>query len=119
MEIPKDDALGQSRLRLIAYDLMVFLHNIRTSRNLPDFIAHDGVFHGIANNTRVNTLNYIYHQFLSSPKFQYLVTFNEDEIYIPEDKESVYGKYEFDWKSMIVAEFSDSPNEMIFKRAFT
>jgi uncharacterized protein YydD (DUF2326 family) len=119
VEIPKDDALGQSRLRLIAYDLMVFLHNIRTSRKLPDFIAHDGVFHGIANNTRVNTLNYIYHQFLSSPKFQYLVTFNEDEIYIPENKESVYGKYDFDWKSMIVAEFSDSPKEMIFKRAFT
>ena len=119
VEIPKDDALGQSRLRLIAYDLMVFLYNIRSNRKFPDFLAHDGVFHGIANNTCVNILNYIYHQFLYNPRFQYLVTFNEDEIYVPTDKETVYGQYEFNWKSLVVAEFSDEPSKMIFKRAFT
>ena len=119
VEIPKDDALGQSRLRLIAYDLMVFLYNIRSNRKFPDFLAHDGVFHGIANNTCVNILNYIYHQFLSNPRFQYLVTFNEDEIYVPTDKETVYGQYEFNWESLVIAEFSDEPSKMIFKRAFT
>ena len=118
LKIPKADALGQSRLNIVAYDIMVFLYNIRNKRAFPDFLVHDGVFHSIAKNTMVNTLNYIYHQHLASPHFQYILTFNEDEIYIPSDKEDLYGKFDFDWRENLIAEFEDTPEKMLFKRAF-
>lgn len=122
IEIPKADALGQSRLKIVAYDLMVFLYNIRIGRRLPDFLIHDGVFHGIEIKTMVNTLNYMYHQSLESfskKPFQYILTFNEDEIYIPPDRESLYGKLDFDWEKMVIAKFEDIPQKMIFKRVFS
>ncbi|PKP60605.1 MAG: DUF2326 domain-containing protein [Candidatus Altiarchaeales archaeon HGW-Altiarchaeales-1] len=118
VEIPKADALGQSRLKIVAYDLMVFLNNIKASRKFPDFIVHDGVYHGISLNTKIKALNYIYHQYLANPNFQYIVTFNEDEIYIPKEKQLSVGKFDFDINEQIIAEFTDSPSKMIFKRDF-
>jgi uncharacterized protein YydD (DUF2326 family) len=118
VEIPKADALGQSRLKIVAYDMMVFLKNIREGRQFPQFLIHDGVYHGISLNTKIKALNYIYHQHLTYPSFQYIVTFNEDEIYIPDDKKNVVGDFEFNMADTIVAEFTDSPSGMIFKRDF-
>lgn len=118
VEIPKADALGQSRLKIVAYDLMVFLNNIYNKRKFPDFLIHDGVYHGISINTKVKALNYIYHQHLANPNFQYIATFNEDEIYIPKEKQSLIGEFDFDIDKMVRAEFADSPEKMIFKHSF-
>jgi len=121
IEIPKADALGQSRLKIVAYDLMVFLYNIINNRKLPDFLIHDGVFHGISLKTRINTINYVYHKYLENvkdKKFQYIMTFNEDEITVPGDKTMEYGKFEFNFQESIIAEFRDIAEKTIFKRIF-
>jgi uncharacterized protein YydD (DUF2326 family) len=121
IEIPKADALGQSRLKIVAYDLMVFLYNIISDRKLPDFLIHDGVFHGISLKTRINTINYVYHKYLENVKhkqFQYIMTFNEDEITIPDDKTTEYGKFDFNFQESIVAEFQDVAAKTIFKQIF-
>ena len=118
VEIPKAEALGQARLKLIAYDLMVFLNIIRDKRILPDFLIHDGVYHSISHKSMVNTLNYISRQFNQYPNFQYIVTFNEDEIEIAEDKESTFGKFDFNWKENIILTVSDIKENMLFKQVF-
>jgi len=121
IEIPKADALGQSRLKIVAYDLMVFLYNIMNDRKLPDFLIHDGVYHGISLKTRINTINYVYHKYLENAKhkqFQYIITFNEDEITVPDDKTTQYGKFDFNFQESIVAEFQDVAEKTIFKQIF-
>jgi uncharacterized protein YydD (DUF2326 family) len=118
VEIPKADALGQSRLKIVAYDLMVFLNNTMSEREVPDFLVHDGVFHAISPKTIVNTLNYLFSRQLKYPGFQYIVTFNENEIDIPEDKQLQYGSFDFDWKEQAIAVYEDTPERMIFKRDF-
>ncbi len=121
IEIPKADALGQSQLKIVVYDLMVFLYNISNNRKMPDFLIHDGVFHGISMKTRINTINYVYHKYLENAKtkqFQYILTFNEDEISIPNEKKSEYGEFDFDFQKSIVAEFQDTANKTIFKQIF-
>lgn len=118
IEVPKSDALGRFNLKLVAYDLLVFLHSIRTQRQLPRFLVHDGVFHGIAKRTMVDTLNYVSRQSQLYPGFQYIVTFNEDEIYIPDERKELDGALIFDLDDVTVAKFTDSDSGMIFKRAF-
>jgi len=118
VEIPKADALGQSRLKIVAYDMMVFLHNINQQRAMPHFIIHDGVFHAISLDTKIKALNYIYHQCLQNPNFQYITTFNEDEIAISEDKKELIGEFRFQLKDVLIAQYTDNPEEMIFKRNF-
>jgi uncharacterized protein YydD (DUF2326 family) len=120
IEIPKADALGQSRLKIVAYDLMVFLYNIENNRKVPDFLIHDGVFHGISMKTKINTINYVYHKYLEhidKKQFQYILTFNEDEI-ITSDDTSEYGNFDFDFQKSVIAEFKDVQDETIFKRIF-
>ncbi len=119
VEIPKADALGQSRLKIVAYDLLVFFSNVEHERQFPDFLIHDGVFHGIARETVVNILNYIYHRSLLSPTFQYITTFNEDELSTDESKEALVGKLEFDIEKTLIAKFEDTDSRMIFGRAFS
>jgi uncharacterized protein YydD (DUF2326 family) len=116
--IPKADALGQSRLKIIVYDLMIFLHNIQLNRIMPHFIVHDGVFHSISLDTKIKALNYIYHQCLENPSFQYITTFNEDEIDIPNDKKDIVGNFDFRLEDVVIAEYTDNPHEMIFKDSF-
>ncbi len=118
VEIPKSEALGQARLKLIAYDLMVFLNSIRQARLLPDFLLHDGVYHSISHKTMVNTLNYISRQFNQYSNFQYIVTFNEDEIEVAEENENTVGKFEFDWKKNVIITLSDVKENMLFKQVF-
>ncbi|GGG97352.1 hypothetical protein GCM10011416_14150 [Polaribacter pacificus] len=120
IEIPKADALGQSRLKIVAYDLMVFLYNIEINRKVPDFLIHDGVFHGISMKTKINTINYVYHKYLEhidKKQFQYILTFNEDEI-ITNDDDSEYGIFDFDFHKSVIAEFQDVQDKTIFKRIF-
>lgn len=118
LEIPKADALGQERLKIVAYDLMVFLKSRMDNRNFPDFLVHDGVFHAISYKTLSNVLNYMYHKSNELQNFQYILTFNEDEIDYGGEDENKYGKFEFDWKKYVVAQYSDTETNTIFKRFF-
>ena len=118
VKIPKADALGQSRLKIVAYDLMVFLKNIQKGRTLPHCLIHDGAYHGISLHTKIKALNFMYHQYLSLPNFQYIMTFNEDEIYIPDEKEGRVGTFDFNIEEVVIAEFTDNPKGMLFKRDF-
>ncbi|MDF0720598.1 DUF2326 domain-containing protein [Kaistella sp. PBT33-4] len=117
LEIPKADALGQERLKIVAYDLMLFLKSRIDQRNIPDFLVHDGVFHAISYKTISNVLNYMYHKSNELHNFQYLVTFNEDEIDLSRD-ENKFGKFDFAWSKHVIAEYSDSEQKTIFKRFF-
>ncbi len=117
IDVPKSTALGHLVFKLLAYDLTVFFHSIHSGRNLPRFLFHDGVFHGVQPKTMINTLNYIYRQSLKH-RFQYIVTMNENELFIPEEKENILGKLHFDLPSNIVARFEDRPEKMFFKRSF-
>ncbi len=117
LEIPKADALGQERLKIVAYDLMVFLKSRIDKRNIPDFLVHDGVFHAISNKTLSNVLNFMYHKANELQNFQYILTFNEDEIEFDGD-ENKYGKFDFNFSDYIVAQFSDTEKETLFKRFF-
>ncbi|ASV31520.1 MULTISPECIES: DUF2326 domain-containing protein [Flavobacteriaceae] len=118
IQIPKADALGQERLKIVSYDLMVFLNNRLNKRNIPDFLVHDGVFHAISKRTIFNVLNYMYHKANELQNFQYILTFNEDEIDFTEEVSSRYGKLEFDISDYVIAEFSDTEKETLFKRFF-
>lgn len=117
LEIPKADALGQERLKIVAYDLMVFLKSRIDNRKNPDFLVHDGVYHGISNKTISNVLNYMYHKSNELQNFQYILTFNEDEIDIGDDKRK-YGEIDFEWEQYVIAQYSDTEEETIFKRFF-
>jgi len=119
IEIPKSDALGRFQLRLVAYDLLVFLNAVRTQRQLPRFLVHDGAFHGISKRTTLDTLNFIHRQSLLYPGFQYIATFNEDELYVAEERKELDGVLGFDLGRATVAHYTDSRNGMIFKRAFS
>jgi uncharacterized protein YydD (DUF2326 family) len=115
--IPKADALGQSRLKIIAYDLMVFLYNVDRDRGMPRFLIHDGVFHGIEYRTKVNVLNYVHYRLREMPFSQYIVTFNEDEL--PESAEDRVAHLSFDLESVTIARYEDREDRMFFKRAFS
>jgi uncharacterized protein YydD (DUF2326 family) len=117
--IPKSSSVGQEVLKMIAYDLMIFIHSIKTKRPLPDFLIHDGVFHGMSHKTMVNILNYVYRKHLSLydlKEFQLIVTFSEDEIEVPSDKKDLYGEFAFTFADKKIIELEDVPNKMLFKR---
>jgi uncharacterized protein YydD (DUF2326 family) len=116
LEIPKR-CFGTERLKIVAYDLMVFLKSRIDKRNIPDFLVHDGVFHAISYKTISNVLNYMYHKSNELHNFQYILTFNEDEIDLNGD-ENKFGKFDFDWSKQVIAEYSDTEQETIFKRFF-
>lgn len=118
INVPKSDALGKSRLKILSYDLTVFFTIIQNKRHLPFFLAHDGVFHGIDIKTVIKVLNYVNSKHLRYPDFQYIVTANENEIFIPEDKKSVYGHYNFNIEDKIIVTYTDNPEEMIFKQEY-
>lgn len=117
--IPKSSSVGQEVLKIIAYDLLIFLNSIKQKRSLPDFLIHDGVFHGMSHKTMVNILNYIYRKHLElyqNKDFQYIVTFSEDEIEVPIDKKDLYGEVQFIFDDRKVIELEDIEDKMVFKR---
>jgi|SRR5208282_2507490 len=118
IDVPKSEALGKTRLKVLAYDLTVFFNIIQEERNLPYFLIHDGIFHAIDKKTIIGILNHIQNKFLESPKFQYIITANEDEIDVPSDKVPFYGDFNFNISDSIIARYKDIPEEMIFKREF-
>ncbi len=118
IEIPKSDALGKQRLKVLTYDLTVFFNLIEQQRALPHFLVHDGVFHGIDIKTVVRVLNRVNSMFLQKHNFQYIITANEKELEIPEDKKSVYGEYSFDLDKTTIAIYKDIPKDMIFKKEY-
>jgi uncharacterized protein YydD (DUF2326 family) len=118
IDVPKSGALGKSRFKILAYDLTMFFNIIENKRNLPHFLIHDGVFHGIDIRVVVRILNEIYSKFLVYQNFQYIFTANENEIFIPEAKKPTYGSYKFDLSRNLIATFKDVPDQMIFKREY-
>lgn len=118
VEVPRADALGYARLRLVAYDLTVFLHAVITQVPVPRFLIHDGAFHGIAKRTVVRALNYVYHWSLQHPTFQYIATFNEDELSVTPDEQVRDGQFAFDIEKQTVLTVADSADRMLFRRQF-
>ncbi|GAA3946802.1 DUF2326 domain-containing protein [Chitinophaga oryziterrae] len=119
VNIPKSSSVGQEVLKIIAYDLMIFINSITNKRALPDFLIHDGVFHGMSHKTMVNILNYIYRTHLTlyeKKNFQYIVTFSEDEIEVPIDKKDLYGEFAFPFSDKKIIELEDIESKMLFKR---
>jgi len=118
IEIPKSDALGKQRLKVLIYDLTVFFNLIEQQRALPHFLVHDGVFHGIDIKTIVRVLNRVNSMFLQKQNFQYIITANEKELEIPEEKRDVYGEYNFDLERATIVTYKDIQEHMIFKREY-
>lgn len=114
IEIPKADSLGKARLKIIAYDFLVFLYNMRKNRKFPSFLIHDGVFHGISRDTLVKSLNYIHSQFLQLGNFQYITTFNEDEL----PKGNLDSVFDFSFNDSLILSLEDVENKMLFKKNF-
>lgn len=115
IDVPKSEALGRFVFKILAYDLTLFFYTVHNHRGTPRFLIHDGVFHGAGPNTLIHTLNYIHHQSLQYDNFQYIVTFNENEILIPSQRESGFC---FDLQERIIASYGDRPENMFFKRSF-
>lgn len=118
LDVPKSGALGKSRFKILAYDLTVFLNLVSSGRNLPQFLIHDGVFHGIDVKILVRILNYIHSEFIKNSRLQYIITTNEHETNIPNDRAGLYGKYDFEFGEAVIATYRDIPSEMIFKREY-
>lgn len=118
VEIPRSDALSHARLRLVVYDLTVFFHAIDSKISLPRFLIHDGVFHAVSRRTVVRTLNYIFQKGQANPSFQYIVSFNEDELSSTGYEEKRDGRLEFKTDQVTILKLGDHPNEMLFKRRF-
>ena len=122
VSLPRVDALGSARLLLVAYDLTIFLHQTDAALELPRFLVHDGAFHAVARRTVVKALNYAHRQAeLASAEgrpFQYIVTFNEDELTVSDEERVRDGSYEFDLAERTVVTVSDLPSEMLFRRKF-
>jgi len=118
IEVPKSASFGKQRLKVLTYDLTVFFNILENERKLPYFLVHDGVFHGIDIKTVVRVLNLVHSMFLKKHNFQYIITANEAEISIPEDKKDVYGQYNFDLNESLIVTYKDIPEEMIFGREY-
>ena len=118
IEIPKADALGHERLKIVSYDLMVFINSIIEKRNLPDFLIHDGVFHAISKKTIYGVLKYMFYKANELQNFQYIITFNEDEIDFTQEVGNADEKLAFNISDFVIAEFTDTENETLFKRFF-
>jgi len=122
VSLPRADALGQTRLRLVAYDFTVFLHQIESGLSRPRFLVHDGAFHSIARRTVVKALNYMYNKGRSAAAngapFQYIATFNEDELTLNHDELQRDGSYDFAISDVTIVRVGDTPEEMLFRRRF-
>lgn len=118
LKIPKSDSLGRKWFELLAYDLTVFLSVINSNRKLPHFLFHDGIHQTIGPKTLVKTLNYINSMFNQKGNFQYILTANENELFIPDEKKHMYGDFNFEIQDCIIKTYKDVPKEMIFKQEY-
>ncbi len=86
VQVPREDALGRHQGALVAYDFTVFFNAVAQRLQLPRFLIHDGAYHSISRRTVVAALNYVVqqeHHWEDEP-FQYIATFNEDELPLAE-----------------------------------
>jgi len=118
IDVPKSEALGKNRFKILAYDLTVFINGVREKRKLPRFLIHDGVFHGMDKKIMIRVLNLMHSEFLKNQDFQYIITANENEINVPSGEEDIYGKYTFDLDKSTVATYEDEESKMIFKKEY-
>lgn len=116
--IPKDESHGKSRYKLPVYDLTLFRNIVKQKRHLPHFLVHDGAFNGIDVKTVVKFLNYIERMTTEEGDIQYLVTVNEDQVFVPEKRKQTFEGYEIDFDTCVIANYQDVPEKMIFKREF-
>jgi len=114
VDIPKSLSYGRDKLKILLYDLTVFMDIIERRKPMPFFLIHDGVFHGIDIKTKIRTLNFIYEFLNSNPEAQYIITINEDEIEQQYDGEKLL----FDVEDNTIVTYEDNPSRMIFKREF-
>lgn len=119
VSVPRADALGHFRLKLAAYDLTVFLNALESKLPLPQFLIHDGVFHGVSRRTVVRAMNHVYGVLDRIGTGQYFVTFNEDELASSPEDELRDGKFAFSLDAATVARFDDSPEGRLFGRSFS
>lgn len=112
ISIPASDALGKMLLQLVVYDLMVMMNLAIEDRDIPRFLIHDGAFHGITRKSVHRTLKFLQSEINLGSKFQYIVTFNEDEI----ELESLYQELNTTEEQLIVVTYEDSEPKMIFRR---
>ncbi|MFZ6677784.1 DUF2326 domain-containing protein [Undibacterium sp. Tian12W] len=114
--VPRAEALGNYRLKMAAYDLTVFLHSLDTNLPLPDFLIHDGVFHGISRVSVLRALNYLHRKLSFFEGSQYITTFNREELPRTTDMETGDVKFEFDVDRATILTLQDVPQRMLFKR---
>lgn len=86
---------------------------------LPQFLIHDGVFHGVSRRTVVRAMNHVYGVLDRIGTGQYFVTFNEDELASSPEDELRDGKFAFSLDAATVARFDDSPEGRLFGRSFS
>jgi uncharacterized protein YydD (DUF2326 family) len=118
IEVPKSDSLGKSRFKLPVYDLTVFLRILSQDRHLPHFLVHDGAFNGVDVKTVVQFLNYIEQKAGTLSSLQYIVTLNEDQVYLSEKSRTAFDGLGFELASRVIAHFEDVPEKMIFRREY-
>ena len=115
LNIPKEEALGNTRFKIVAYDLTLFLNMVINRYDYPNFLIHDGVFHGVGLKTIIRTLNHVEEKSRVYQSLQYIVTANEGELIQTPEERQKYGDYNFDLQSKIIAQYNDSEKGMIFK----
>lgn len=118
IEVPKSDSLGKSRFKIPVYDLTVFFRIVRDERNLPHFLIHDGTFNAVAAKTVVRFLNYIVEQSNELPRMQYIVTLNEEQVYLSDTQRAELEGLSFDLEKHVIAHYEDVPEKMIFRREY-
>jgi len=118
IEVPKSDSLGKSRFKLPVYDLTVFLRILSQDRQLPHFLVHDGAFNGVDVKTVVQFLNYIEQKAGTLSSLQYIVTLNEDQVYLSEKGRTAFDGLGFDLSTRVIAHYEDVPEKMIFRREY-
>lgn len=114
--VPRAEALGNSRLKLAAYDLTIFLHSLEKGLPLPHFLIHDGVFHGISRLAVLRALNFMHKKLVRYEDAQYVTTFNREELPRPNEDEVGNLRFEFDIGQSTVITLEDTPEKMLFQR---
>ncbi|WP_169740831.1 DUF2326 domain-containing protein [Stenoxybacter acetivorans] len=117
IKLPATKSLGNSQLQQVVYDLTVLFNILKHDLQLPRFLIHDGIFHGIENLKRVNLLNYLYQQ-SKTQSFQYIATFNAEEIELTEENQQRGIHYDFNLAEQTILYLEDVPDKMLFKHRF-
>lgn len=117
LSLPAEEALGRYRQKMVLYDLCLFFNMIDRDMPLPRFLIHDGIYHAMENRIKVNLLNYIHRRSLNQV-FQYIATFNLEEIMLPDDRQLSGEIYDFSLEENTILQLEDHPKKMLFARSF-